>query len=281
MNVIASKKEQITLGFGKTTLNGMPYNHTGIDIVKNYNQLDDIIAGQKGKVVAVRKDIKGFVNNSYGNYVKLQHNDGYETMYCHLAYGSVNVNVGDIVEAGQKIGAMGATGSAYGAHLHFEVRKNGAAIDPKPYLDGQEIPAYYVQPAVVAPASWVDYKIKSGDTLNAIAADRGTTADEIKKYNPIITDINHIEAGWVIKVPEVVAKPAPAPTTSTLNAGDVVIVNGIGYAGSDGSGAQTRPRTEQRMKLVKVVPGAKHPYGCNQNMDMNGVTAYWSNVRKA
>lgn len=276
MHVLASKNEQVTLGFGSTTLNGSPYNHTGIDLVKNYNQLDGIIAAQKGKVVGVRKDVRGFVNGSYGNYVKLQHSDGYETLYCHMAYGSINVNVGDVVEAGQQIGYMGATGMAFGAHLHFEVRKNGTAINPKPFLDGQNIPAYSVEPAPITPQTWVDYKIKSGDTLNKIASERGTTAEEIKKYNGIITDINHIEIGWVIKVP-----PVQNTSSGSLKVGDDVIVNGIGYAASDGSGSQTRTRIEQKMKLVKIVEGAKHPYGCNQNMNMDGVTAYWANVRKA
>lgn len=279
MHVLASKKEQITLKFGKTTLNGSQYNHTGIDLVKSYNQLDTVIAVQKGKVIGVRKDIRGFLNNSYGNYVKLQHDDGYETLYCHLAYGRINVNVGDIVEEGQELGYMGATGMAYGAHLHFEVRKNGTPINPKPFLDGQVIPAYNINPSPITPTNWVDYTIQSGDDLNTIANERGTTAQEIQKYNGRISDINHIVTGWIIKVP-------PMPVTSsdsltTMNVGDDVIVNGIGYASSDGTGSQTRTRVEQRMKLVKIANGAKFPYGCNQNMNMNGITAYWSKVRKA
>lgn len=140
MYVLQSKQEQVTLGFGQTSLNGKPYNHAGIDLVKKYNQLDNVIAGVKGKVIGIQKGITGFVNGSYGNYVKLQHNDGYETIYGHLK--TVNFNMGDIVQEGQIIGYMGATGMAYGAHLHFEVRKNGIAINPAPFLQGQEVPAY-------------------------------------------------------------------------------------------------------------------------------------------
>lgn len=284
MNVLKSKKEQITLYYGNQTLNGAPYNHTGIDIVKNYNQLDSIIAARKGKVVAVRKDVVGYLKGSYGNYVKLQHNDGYETLYAHMKYGTVNVNVGDIVEEGQEIGYMGATGYVTGAHLHFEVRKNGACIDPLPYLqDNANIPGYNVEPVkpVEVPSDWVDYTIKSGDTLNAIAEARGTTAQEIQKYNPIIKDINFIVAGWVIKVPPVKEQPQPQPQpVAELQVGDDVIVNGIGYGASDGTGGQTLPRTEQPMKLVRINKGAKFPYACNQNRNMNGVTAWWSDVRK-
>ena len=277
MHVLKSKKEQITLEYGKQTLNGAPYNHAGIDLVKYRNQLDDIIAAQKGKVVGVRKDVKGFVNGSYGNYVKLQHEDGYETLYAHLAYGSVKLNVGDVVDAGEVLGSMGATGMAYGAHLHFEVRKNGKTVDPKPFLDDEKkIPAYEEQLSPIVPRGWVDYKVKAGDTLSEIALERDTTPEEIQKYNPIIEDINLIRVGWIIQVP-----PIKDGKVEVLKAGDMVIVNGVGYAASDGSGAQTKPRTEELMKLVKIIDGAKYPYACNQNKNMNGVTAYWKNVRKA
>lgn len=278
MNVLKTGQIQITLPFGWTTLNGQPYNHTGIDIVKQYNELDTIVAGQRGKVVAVRKDVPGFEYGTYGNYVKLQHANGYETLYAHLQYGSVSVNVGDIVEAGQDIGFMGATGYAFGAHLHYEVRINGNVVNPQPYLfDEEYIPAYEnPQPQTVAPSDWVDYTVQPGDTLNAIAGARGTTALEIQQYNPIIQDINLIVVGWVIKVPPLAPQPAPS-----INIGDDVIVNGVGYAASDGSGSQTKYRTEELMKVVMIIPGAAYPYGCNQNRDMNGVTAFWSNVRKA
>lgn len=277
MHVLKSKKEQITLNYGKQTLNGAPYNHKGIDLVKYRNQLDEIVAAQKGKVVGVRKDVKGFVNGSYGNYVKLEHEDGYETLYAHMSHGSVKVSIGDVVEAGEVIGRMGATGMAYGAHLHFEVRKNGKVTDPKPYLDGdKKIPAYEEELAVIVPSGWVDYTIKAGDTLSEIALERGTTAAEIKKYNPIIEDVNKISTGWVIQVPPV----KKAKEETALKIGDTVVVNGIGYASSDGSGAQTGRRIEQKMKLVKIVKGAKYPYGCNQNLSMNGITAYWKNVKK-
>ena len=277
MHVLKSGKEKVTLYYGNQTLNGAPYNHTGMDFVKSPSNLDYIVAAAKGKVVAVRKDVRGYLKGSYGNYVKLQHADGFETLYAHLEYGSVKVNVGDIVSEGQEIGYMGATGYAFGAHLHFEVRINGATTDPNPYMTGaKEIPGYGTF-SPITPQTWVDYTIQPGDTLGKIAAERGTTPQEIAKYNGIITDINYIQVGWVIKVPPIQTN---APDTS-LKAGDTVIVNGIGYAASDGSGAQTRPRVEQKMKLVKIVSGAKFPYACNQNMSMNGVTAYWSNVRKA
>jgi murein DD-endopeptidase MepM/ murein hydrolase activator NlpD len=60
--------------------------------------------------------------------------DGYtwEFVYGHMIEGSSTVNVGDTVVAGQIIGRVGNTGSSTGAHLHFEIRENGIAIDPMP-----------------------------------------------------------------------------------------------------------------------------------------------------
>ncbi len=69
---------------------------------------------------------------TYGNLVRVRHADGFETRYAHLS--RVDVKVGDRVELGQAIGAVGSTGHSTGPHLHFEIRKEGAALDPSPYL---------------------------------------------------------------------------------------------------------------------------------------------------
>ncbi len=69
---------------------------------------------------------------TYGNLVRIRHPDGFETRYAHLS--AVGVKVGDKVEAGTPIGAVGSTGHSTGPHLHFEIRKSGKALDPAPYL---------------------------------------------------------------------------------------------------------------------------------------------------
>ncbi len=69
---------------------------------------------------------------TYGNLVRIRHADGYETRYAHLS--QVDVKVGDHVEVGAEIGAVGSTGHSTGPHLHFEIRKGGKALDPAPYL---------------------------------------------------------------------------------------------------------------------------------------------------
>lgn len=114
-------------------------NHKALDIVgqgKTGSVLDYITAHTSGIVEEVRKNATGFeTGGSYGNYVLIKHANGYKTRYAHMAYGTVNVNKGTTVSAGQVIGYMGNTGTAYGGHLHFEViSPSGEKLNPYPYL---------------------------------------------------------------------------------------------------------------------------------------------------
>ena len=70
---------------------------------------------------------------SYGNYVLVDHGGGMQTLYAHMSERAVSA--GDWVESGQLLGYVGMTGSAYGYHLHFEVRENGEVQNPRNYLD--------------------------------------------------------------------------------------------------------------------------------------------------
>jgi Meckel syndrome type 1 protein len=72
--------------------------------------------------------------SGYGNLVCIQHAGGVSTCYAHLS--SIGVQNGAYVHVGDVIGAVGCTGSCTGPHLHFEVRENGTAADPAPYLAG-------------------------------------------------------------------------------------------------------------------------------------------------
>ena len=87
-----------------------------------------VVAAASGTVV-----ISG-VHSSYGYYIKIDHGNGMETLYAHCLEGSLMVNVGDKVVAGQPISLVGQTGYATGPHLHFEVIIDGNRVDPKPYL---------------------------------------------------------------------------------------------------------------------------------------------------
>ena len=68
----------------------------------------------------------------YGRYVEVDHGNGTVTRYAHTSANYVNV--GDTVYANQQIAAVGNTGRSTGAHLHYELRQNGQAINPQSYL---------------------------------------------------------------------------------------------------------------------------------------------------
>lgn len=139
MKVIASGKQQITLYFGNQTLNGKQYYHTGIDMVRRTNQLDTIVAAEKGIVIKIISNVRGRdLEKDYGNYIEIKHGDNTVTKYCHLKYGSIKVKVGQIVNKEQEIGYMGDTGYTFGAHLHFQVIKDNKTIDPLPYLQDKK-----------------------------------------------------------------------------------------------------------------------------------------------
>ncbi|MBQ9737140.1 MAG: peptidoglycan DD-metalloendopeptidase family protein [Clostridia bacterium] len=99
-------------------------NHNGIDIAGSYNSP---IKAADGGVVTYSGWMSG-----YGNYVIINHENGYQTAYGHCA--SLDVNVGDRVAKGDVIAKMGSTGRSTGTHLHFEVRKNGQYVDPLKYV---------------------------------------------------------------------------------------------------------------------------------------------------
>jgi murein DD-endopeptidase MepM/ murein hydrolase activator NlpD len=113
----------VTRGFG---YDGAEW-HPGIDI-GSLRSLDVIAAGP-GVVEAVGY-AAGF--DGYGNVVLVDLGYGLEALYAHLA--SVGVRVGEVVEAGRRLGTAGCTGYCTGTHLHFEVRERGIAFDPAPLL---------------------------------------------------------------------------------------------------------------------------------------------------
>ncbi|HEU4450347.1 MAG TPA: peptidoglycan DD-metalloendopeptidase family protein [Gaiellaceae bacterium] len=99
--------------------------HAGIDFPARSGAR--VRAARAGVVVSAGWDAGGF-----GNLVVVRHGRGLRTLYAHLA--AVRVAKGERVEAGERLGAVGATGLATGPHLHLELRVRGAAVDPLPAL---------------------------------------------------------------------------------------------------------------------------------------------------
>lgn len=110
-------------------------NHKGLDLGWHTNPNEKIYAAGSGEVIFVRSDCNYTDNTKadYGNYIKIRHSNGVVTLYAHLKYQSINVEVGDIVEKGDYIALMGNTGNSYGNHLHYEVIIDDKRLDPTLY----------------------------------------------------------------------------------------------------------------------------------------------------
>lgn len=111
-------KGQITSKFGWRR----GRQHKGIDIW-NVAKANALIYAARGGVVT-----RAGYTNGYGNLVVIEHGNGWVTYYAHLS--RIHVGKGQRIETGDVVGNMGQTGNATGYHLHFEIRKNGEAINP-------------------------------------------------------------------------------------------------------------------------------------------------------
>ena len=113
---------------GTITTPFTPYHH-GLDI--GMLRSLDVTAAAPGKVVAVGY-ATGF--EGYGNIVLVQVTPDVVTLYAHLS--SYRVHKGQVIRRGEMLGIAGCTGYCTGTHLHFEVRENGVAVDPRKFLGG-------------------------------------------------------------------------------------------------------------------------------------------------
>ncbi len=104
--------------------------HLGIDIAGPEDT--PILAVAPGEVVRVGKD------DYLGNYVEIRHGLGYLTVYGHLVRAAVAA--GEQVQGGQVIAYMGSSGQTTATHLHFEIWRQGEAVDPRLYLKGEPPP---------------------------------------------------------------------------------------------------------------------------------------------
>jgi murein DD-endopeptidase MepM/ murein hydrolase activator NlpD len=112
-------------GYRSDPFTGGGAMHAGLDFKGPVGT--PILAAAEGKVV-----LAGF-HGGYGNTIEIRHANGLVTRYAHLS--GLNVRRGQMVERGVQIGRMGSTGRSTGSHLHFEVRQNGQAINPRKFLE--------------------------------------------------------------------------------------------------------------------------------------------------
>lgn len=110
-------------GMRKDPFSGTPAMHKGLDFAGATG--DAVVTTAAGIVTWAGK------RYGYGNLVEVEHKDGFVTRYGHNH--SIDVVVGDVVTKGQTIARMGSTGRSTGAHVHYEVIRNGQPVDPLPF----------------------------------------------------------------------------------------------------------------------------------------------------
>lgn len=103
-----------------------PEFHKGVDLDTDYGT--DVRAGAAGTVIAAAYD------GGYGNKIEIDHGNGFHTWYCHLQ--RIDVRPGQYVKKAEHIALVGSTGASTGPHLHYQIMRDGQAIDPVPFLTG-------------------------------------------------------------------------------------------------------------------------------------------------
>ncbi len=201
--------------------------HTGVDLP--YPHGTPVVCAFDGRVRLAER------HKGYGNLIIVRHENGLETFYAHLS--KIEVNVGDWVHAGDRIGLGGSTGRSSGPHLHFETRYKGNAFDPQWIIDFENgvlrknafvlrrsyLSAYskYVPETIddeeeqymseeqikaeeerIAKerAAMKYHTIKSGDTLSGIAHKYGTTVSRICSLNQNLRPTTILSLGRKIRV---------------------------------------------------------------------------------
>ena len=116
--------KRVSSSFGGRTMSGRAEHHSGLDLSAPSGT--PIYATGPGVVT------KSGWGTGYGQYVEINHGNGYLTRYAHAS--RLIARVGDHVEAGEQIANVGCTGRCTGPHLHYEVVKDGQRQNPSPYL---------------------------------------------------------------------------------------------------------------------------------------------------
>jgi murein DD-endopeptidase MepM/ murein hydrolase activator NlpD len=122
---------RITRGWGESRdpFTGKEVFHRGIDLAASIGT--PILAGAAGVVEVATTEFEP--EPAAGTVIVLKHADGFSTFYSHV--GSLEVGVGQEVFAGEVIATVGSTGRSTGPHLHFEIRKDGEAVDPANFIE--------------------------------------------------------------------------------------------------------------------------------------------------
>ena len=159
--------------------------HRGIDMAWNSKQGGKnvpVYAADDGVVYSTKDNDKS--GKSWGNFVKIKHNDGTYTLYAHLRDG-IKVKTGQNVKQGDQIGNMGNTGDSKGNHLHYEVYVGGASTsNRKNPLDY----TYVYEEQIVHPDDTKKVKYKPKDTTPSTPK----VDEKDKKIQELQTKVNEL-----------------------------------------------------------------------------------------
>lgn len=211
--VMPIDRRQVSSSFGYRRRFGRM--HYGTDLPLSIG--DEVRSAFSGRVRIV-----GYERRGYGKYVVVRHPNGLETVYGHLSRQLVKE--GDIVKAGDLVGLGGNTGRSYGAHLHFEARFMGIAINPEDLFDfaqgAPKLDVYTFQRSKTqsggrtkyassttrssgksgrASTSIRSHRVKQGETLTSIAKRYGTSVSRLRQLNGLSSKTN-IRAGRSLRV---------------------------------------------------------------------------------
>ena len=213
-----------------------------------------VLAAAPGRVARLRDGVRDIsirapgapsvVGQQCGNGVVIDHGDGWETQYCHVARGSVRVKVGDLVAAGTPLARVGLSGDTEFPHLHFTVRHAGAIVDPFA-PDMSKPAACAAQTTLWTAAALRTMPYKAGAILNAGFAGGPVTMEAV-------------EAGGV-------AAPAPGSPyvvayvrAIELELGDRVEIVLTGPGGVALASATAPPLDHDKAQYINLV-GKKRP----------------------
>lgn len=254
---------------------GLP-GHEGIDIMAPTGT--KVFAVAPGTIKMVRTDPNG---HNYGRHVRIQHANGYETIYAHL--NEVSVTAGQVVEGGALIGRADNTGNSFGSHLHLTLKHEGETqgnwpsniIDPTPFL----LPLLgFVRPAGPYTAGWAfadgvttmgdlaqanagGINLRSTPSVNGPAIDlvpAGTimiiTGDKRGSYLPVLVPTAALSNAQPAPPAPIVPPPAsdPQQVDGWAFAAYLTQTNNQAVVGQFGINLRTAPeRSAPNMGLVK------------------------------
>jgi hypothetical protein len=167
--------------------------HNGVDIrlpdMAAQRRGVEVLAAAAGRVARLRDGVADISvrapgapplnGQDCGNGVVIDHGDGWETQYCHMARGSLRVKTGEAVAAGAPLGRIGLSGNTEYPHLHITVRQAGKVVDPFA-PDMSDPAACKAQAGLWSPQALAQMPYRSGAVLNAGFAGKPVSMDDVE-----------------------------------------------------------------------------------------------------